>query len=138
AAERAAMLPELIANVGELHFGIGLDDDMDRIVAHTSARLRKTEQKGKRPPRAIVDPRVAVHELRLRKRPEEMRALRKAVEITAEAHVAAMKAGRPGVFEHELEAVINFTFRRRGGGGPGYATIVGAGENATILHYIDN
>jgi Xaa-Pro aminopeptidase len=42
------------------------------------------------------------------------------------------------VFEHELEALINYTFRRRGGSGPGYATIVGAGENATILHYIDN
>jgi len=42
------------------------------------------------------------------------------------------------VFEHELEAVINYTFRRAGGAGPGYATIVGAGENATILHYIEN
>jgi Xaa-Pro aminopeptidase len=49
-----------------------------------------------------------------------------------------MQTGRPGVFEHELEAVINFTFRKRGGGGPGYATIVGAGDNATILHYIEN
>src|SRR5204862_749000 len=47
-------------------------------------------------------------------------------------------AGRPGVFEHELEAAINYTFRRSGGGGPGYATIVGAGENATVLHYIAN
>jgi Xaa-Pro aminopeptidase len=138
AAELAQKLPELIANIDELHFGIGLDDDMDRLVAQAVARLRRTEKKGKRPPRAIIDPRVAIHELRLRKRPEELRALRKAAEISAEAHVAAMKAGRPGAFEHELEAVINFTFRTRGGGGPGYATIVGAGENATILHYIEN
>jgi Xaa-Pro aminopeptidase len=42
------------------------------------------------------------------------------------------------VFEHELEALIEYTFRRHGGGGPGYGTIVGAGENATILHYVDN
>jgi Xaa-Pro aminopeptidase len=49
-----------------------------------------------------------------------------------------MAAGRPGVFEYELEAVIDYTFRRRGGAGPGYATIVGAGENATILHYVEN
>jgi len=138
AAELAAKLPELIANAEELHYGLGLDDEMDRLVAATIARLRKTEKRGKRPPRAIVDPRVCLHELRLVKRPEEMRALRKASEITAEAHVAAMQAGRPGVFEHELEAVINYTFRRRGGAGPGYATIVGAGENATILHYIEN
>jgi Xaa-Pro aminopeptidase len=49
-----------------------------------------------------------------------------------------MALGRPGTFEHELEALIDFTFRSRGGNGPGYHTIVGAGENATILHYIEN
>jgi Xaa-Pro aminopeptidase len=85
-----------------------------------------------------VDPRAALHELRLRKRPEELAALRKASRITSEAHIAAMKLGRPGVFEHELEAEINYTFRKAGGTGPGYATIVGTGENATVLHYIEN
>ena len=49
-----------------------------------------------------------------------------------------MRTGRPGVREHELEAMINYTFRRRGGTGPGYTSIVGAGANATILHYIEN
>ncbi len=49
-----------------------------------------------------------------------------------------MRAGAPGSFEYELEAVIDYTFRRRGGTGPGYATIVGAGRNATVLHYVTN
>ena len=49
-----------------------------------------------------------------------------------------MQLGRPGAFEHEVEALIDYTFRQRGGNGPGYNTIVGAGENATILHYIEN
>jgi Xaa-Pro aminopeptidase len=137
-AELPARLWELVANAEELHFALGLDDEMDRLVTSALARLRKTEKKGKRPPRAVVDPRAALHELRLHKRPEELAALRKAAEISTEAHLAAMKLGRPGAFEHELEAVIDYTFRRRGGTGPGYATIVGAGENATILHYIDN
>ncbi|MEO8553684.1 MAG: M24 family metallopeptidase, partial [Kofleriaceae bacterium] len=138
ASELDAKLPELVANVDEWHVGLGIDDDLDHLVARTIARLRRTEKKGKRPPRAIVDPRVALHELRLIKRPEELAALRKAATISGEAHVAAMKLGRPGVFEHELEAVINYTFRKQGSGGPGYASIVGAGENATILHYIEN
>jgi Xaa-Pro aminopeptidase len=138
AAEMPGKLAELIANHEELHFCLGLDDDMDRLITSAIARLRKTEKRGKRPPRAVVDPRVALHELRLHKRPEELAALRKAAEISAEAHVAAMRAGRPGVFEHELEALINYTFRRRGGSGPGYASIIGAGENATVLHYIEN
>jgi Xaa-Pro aminopeptidase len=138
AAELPQKLMELIANHEELHFAVGLDDEMDLMITRAIAKLRKTEKRGKRPPRAIVDPRVALHELRLHKRPEELAALRKASEISAEAHVLAMRAGKPGVFEHELEALINYTFRRQGGAGPGYATIVGAGENATILHYIEN
>jgi Xaa-Pro aminopeptidase len=138
AHELAHRIGDLIANRDELHYAIGLDDETDRIVASTIARLRKTERKGKRPPRAIVDPRACLHELRLVKQPEELAALRRAAEISIEAHLAAMKLGRPGAFEYELQAVLDYTFRRHGGAGPGYATIVGAGENATVLHYIAN
>jgi Xaa-Pro aminopeptidase len=49
-----------------------------------------------------------------------------------------MRAARPGVNEGEIEALIDYTFRRRGGTGPGYPTIVGGGVNATILHYVEN
>jgi Xaa-Pro aminopeptidase len=76
--------------------------------------------------------------MRLRKTSEELAMLRRAADITAEAHRAAMQLAAPGVAEYELEAIINYTFRRRGGSGPGYPSIVGAGDNATILHYVDN
>ena len=137
-AELDTRLGALIANHEELHYSLGLDDEMDLRVAGAIARLRKQERRGKRPPRALVDPRAVLHEMRLRKSPDELNALRKAAAITSEAHIAAMAMGRPGTFEYELEAVIDYTFRRRGGTGPGYNTIVGAGENATILHYIEN
>lgn len=137
-AELPAKLWELFANADELHYSLGLDPEMDEMIASAVARLRKLERRGKRPPRAIVDPRSVLHELRLHKRPEELTALRKASAITSDAHVRAMATGRPGAFEHEVEAVINYTFRKSGGAGPGYNTIVGAGENATILHYIEN
>ena len=138
AAELPGKLADLIANHEELHYALGLDDEMDKLVTSAIARLRKLEKRGKRPPHAVVAPRDALHEQRLHKRPEELASLKKAVAISVEAHVAAMRAGRPGVFEYELEALIDYTFRRRGGQGPGYTSIVGAGENATILHYIDN
>ncbi len=138
AAELPTKLWELIANHEELHYSLGLDAEMDHLIGSAIARLRKSEKRGKRPPRAVVDPRACLHELRLHKRPEELAALRTAATISADAHVAAMQAGKPGSYEHELEAVINYTFRRRGGNGPGYSTIVGAGPNATILHYIEN
>jgi Xaa-Pro aminopeptidase len=137
-AELPSKLWELIANRDELHYSLGIDEQLDRLVGDALVRLRKWEKKGKRPPRAVVDPRHALHELRLHKRPEELSALRTACKITSDAHIAAMKTGRPGVYEHELEAVINYTFRRAGGSGPGYTSIVGSGDNATILHYIEN
>ncbi len=136
--ELPGKLGELIGNFDELHYSLGLDSEADLLVASTIQRLRRTERRGKRPPRAVVDPRAALHELRLHKRPEELALLREACAITSDAHLAAMRYGRPGVFEHELEAVVNYEFRRRGGNGPGYASIIGAGENATILHYTEN
>jgi len=138
AAELETKFIELLANHEELHYSLGLDEEMDLLVGRAIAKLRRLEKRGKRPPRAVVDPRACLHELRLKKRPEELAAMKRAAEISSEAHVLAMKAGTPGTNEHELEALINYTFRRHGGSGPGYSTIVGAGDNATILHYIEN
>jgi Xaa-Pro aminopeptidase len=138
AIELNSKLSDLIANCDELHYALGLDAQMDMMIGAALVRLRKLEKKGKRQPRAVVDPTVALHELRLHKRPEEIAMLRKAAQISSEAHVIAMRAGKPGIFEHEIEAAVDYEFRRRGGSGPGYTTIVGAGENATILHYVEN
>jgi Xaa-Pro aminopeptidase len=76
-----------------------------------------------------------VHERRLVKAPEELALLRKAAEITAEAHLGAMRDGLPGRREFQVQAEIEYAFRRRGGNGPGYGTIVAAGANSCILHY---
>jgi len=138
AAELPGKLADLIANTDELHYCLGLDHDLDRRIGAALVRLRMLEKKGQRPPRAVVDPRAALHELRLHKRPEELARLREAAAISCDAHVLAMGAGRPGAYERELEALVDFTFRKRGGNGPGYSTIVGAGDNATILHYTEN
>ncbi|MBK9071325.1 MAG: aminopeptidase P N-terminal domain-containing protein [Myxococcales bacterium] len=137
-SELGAKLGELICNVEELHYQLGEDAAMDALIASNIAVLRRSEKRGKRPPRAVVDPRSSLHELRLIKGPDEVTLLQKAADNTAEAHLAAMRLEAPGCWEHELEAVINYTFRRRGGSGGGYNSIVGAGVNATILHYIEN
>jgi Xaa-Pro aminopeptidase len=76
--------------------------------------------------------------MRLRKDEDALGRQRRAIAITAEAHVAAMRAAKGGMYEYEIEALVDYTFRRRGCSGPGYGTIVGGGDNATILHYVDN
>ncbi len=131
-------LPELIANATDLLYPLGENAEADRIVARAVARLRARPRRGKRPPQRIADPHYTLHELRLRKDAAEVETLRRAAAITDEAHRAAMALAAPGVNEAELEAIVNYTFRSRGGAGPGYGTIVGSGDNATILHYVEN
>jgi Xaa-Pro aminopeptidase len=76
--------------------------------------------------------------LRLVKGEDEMRRLRRAIEITAEAHREAMSTMRPGMYEYEIEATIEYTFRRRGAERVGFPSIVGSGPNSVTLHYDKN
>ena len=76
--------------------------------------------------------------LRVVKDSDEVRRLTRAVEISAEGHLAAMRFARPGAYEYEIEAVAEQAFRSRGAERLGYPSIVGSGINSTVLHYDDN
>ncbi|HEY7503247.1 MAG TPA: aminopeptidase P N-terminal domain-containing protein [Gemmatimonadales bacterium] len=69
---------------------------------------------------------------------DEVGRLRKAVAITSEALLEAMARTKPGMYEYELEAAIEYGFRRRGAERVGFPSIVGSGPNGTILHYDEN
>ena len=69
------------------------------------------------------------------KTPYEQKVLRRSVEISAEAHIEGMKAARPGRWEYEVEAAIEYWYMKNGAMSWGYPSIVGAGPNATTLHY---
>jgi Xaa-Pro aminopeptidase len=73
--------------------------------------------------------------LRQVKTPYEQKVLTRSVEISAEAHVEGMKAARPGRWEYEVEAAIEYWYLKNGAMSWGYPSIVGSGPNATILHY---
>src|ERR1700733_2912164 len=89
-------------------------------------------------PQALLDPREVIHEERLRKRPEELTAMRYAIAISAEAHKAAMRTARGGMMEWQVEATVDYAFRSRGAAGPSYPSIIASGPNAATLHYINN
>jgi Xaa-Pro aminopeptidase len=76
-----------------------------------------------------------VDSMRAVKDADEIARLRRAVEISVAGHIAAMKAARPGMYEYELEAVLEDAFRRNGADRVGYPSIVGSGPNSTTLHY---
>jgi len=134
-AELESKLAGLLDKAGSLWFQLGRDAAWDARLGRAMCDLRGRSRSGAVPPQSIFDSGLVLHEMRLCKAPEELAALRKAVEITAEAHLAAMRHGRAGTREHQVQAEIEYAFRRRGGSGPGYGTIVAAGPNSTVLHY---
>ena len=136
-AEAEARLFELLNGCTEVHLLIGDNPTLDEMVSRVIARLRKNERNGSRAPRRIVDLTQTLHELRLIKDQDALTRMRRAAEITVEAHALAMRACHAGVHEYQLEALIDYIFRRNNGV-PGYGSIIGGGRNATILHYVDN
>ncbi|MCI0339974.1 MAG: aminopeptidase P N-terminal domain-containing protein [Planctomycetales bacterium] len=131
-------LPACLANARRLVYAVGRDDEADRAVFRALAALRGKARAGIRPPTEIHDPEPILHEMRLRKRPEEVAALRRAAAVTAEAHAAAMREARPGMHEYDVQALLELRFRRAGSPRNGYPSIVGSGPNATTLHYTAN
>jgi Xaa-Pro aminopeptidase len=83
----------------------------------------------------ITDATRAVWGLRQVKTPYERAALQRSTDVSAEAHRAAMRATKPGRFEHEVEAALEEVYQDRGAPSWGYPSIVGSGPNATTLHY---
>ena len=79
-----------------------------------------------------------LHQLRALKSPEELRLMRRAIEITGHAFRRVLGFVRPGTWEFEVEAEIVHEFLRSGSRGPAYGSIIGSGESATILHYVSN
>ncbi len=76
--------------------------------------------------------------LRLIKSKSEQKTLQKAIDITIEAHQDAALAIRPGAFEYQVQAALEFAFARNGAERPGFFSIVGSGPNSTIPHYHTN
>lgn len=83
----------------------------------------------------VRDAHAVVDRLRARKSPAEIALLREAARISSEGHRAVMQAPQPA-HEYEVQAVLEFTFRRLGAERPAYGSIVGAGANGTQLHYM--
>ncbi|MGH7818723.1 MAG: aminopeptidase P N-terminal domain-containing protein, partial [Candidatus Binatia bacterium] len=121
-----------------LYFALGRDEPFNHKVLEQVRRSQATRARSGAAALTLVPPADVLHEMRLRKGPEELEVMRRAAEITAVAHREAFAGARPGVNEREVEAVIDFAFRRLGGTGPAYPSIVASGANATVLHYVDN
>jgi Xaa-Pro aminopeptidase len=110
----------------------------DSRITRLVGELRAGRSRGFSPPVRIEDPGPILHELRLRRSADELARQRRACEISREAHTEAMRAAEPGLWEYQVQAVIEYVFRMNGARRNAYPSIVASGPNACILHYQDN
>jgi Xaa-Pro aminopeptidase len=132
------VIPRYLDKADRLHYPLGLNEKMNekvlRLVRHAQAMRPRTGSGAS----AILDPREVIHESRLHKEPHEIELMRRAAAISAQAHQRAMREARGGMMEWEVEAIIDFTFRKSGAAGASYPSIVASAGNAAVLHYITN
>lgn len=138
-AELAQRLTPIIARGGALYYHLGHDEPFNqKLLEIARAGWAQRPRTSNDLPTSLLSTGTLVHELRLYKSPEEIAWLQRAIDIAGEAHRAAMREVHPGMYEHEIEALVEYVFRRSGASGWAYPSIVAGGDNATVLHYTSN
>ena len=130
-----SVLPDLLADQPALFVPLSQPTPADAPLARAMTALAARARSGVRAPASRHDVLPIVDEMRLLKDTHEAALMRAAGRIGAAAHVRAMRACRPGLREHQLEAELLHAFRWHGAQGPAYNAIVAAGPNACVLHY---
>ncbi len=127
-------LPQYLQGSSTLYYGNGVGQFLDgQLIERFKSYFTRMN-----PLKAVLDPGTILDELRLVKQADEIALLRQAADISAEGHIAAMKAARVGMYEYQLQAELEYVFRKRGALRVSYESIVGSGPNACTMHYVDN
>ncbi|MDQ3229471.1 MAG: aminopeptidase P N-terminal domain-containing protein [Pseudomonadota bacterium] len=136
-ADLDEILPGLLEGRRRVYYHFGRDTDFDLKLIGWLNRVRAQARQGAQPPHEFLELGHLLDELRLFKDKDELKLMQRAADISVLAHQTAMHAARPGVREYELQAEIEKVFRSHDAC-PAYSSIVGAGANACVLHYIAN
>ena len=131
------ILPGLLEGRSRVYYHFGRDAEFDLKLIGWVNRVRAMMKMGNKPPHEFLELGHLLDELRLFKDRDELRFMQRAADITVAAHQAAMRAVRPGIHEYELQAELERVFRASNAV-PAYGTIVGAGGNGCVLHYVAN
>jgi Xaa-Pro aminopeptidase len=144
-ADRAVNVEKFAGDLGKLldgheklYYRFGVDEKLDLQILQYLSGQRQRRLKTAYPPHTIIDPTLIVGDMRLHKNDEEVALMQRAADIAGEAHVLAMKKVRPGMNEFQVESLMESYMRDKGASGVAYNSIIGGGDNATILHYVEN
>src|SRR5947208_4993581 len=110
----------------------------DGLVSGLVTGLRGARARGFPASVRLEHPGRILHEMRLRRALAELARQRRACEISRDAHAEAMRYARPGLYEYQVQAALEFVFRTHGSPRNAYPSIVASGPNACVLHYVEN
>jgi Xaa-Pro aminopeptidase len=126
----SSAIPSLLQYDRTIYYTFGINPEIDE---HLRTLFVERRSRGNYP---IVDPSAILAEMRLIKNDGDWRmGLKQAIDISAKAHIEAMKSIAPGMYEYEVQAKFEFVYRAHGSPRNGYPCIVGSGPNSGILHY---
>jgi Xaa-Pro aminopeptidase len=131
-------LPNYLKESSRIYTKLGRDEAFNQRMLQWLNHFQRNRVRTGSGPVGMEDPGMLIHALRLYKDPEELALIERAIAISADAHQQARALAKPGVYEYEIQALIEYIFRKNGAQGPAYPSIVAAGVNACILHYIEN
>ncbi len=131
------ILPGLLEGRSRVYHHFGLDADFDLKLIGWVRGGPAEGRPGAPPVHEFLELAHLLHEARLFKSPAEIALMQRAADISVQAHRAAMRAAHAGVPEYVLQAEVERVFRA-GDAWPAYGSIVGAGANACVMHYVAN
>lgn len=135
--ELAEDLGKLIRQKSSIYHVTGLDAEVDALVHTCLTEHSRARQRFGTGPTASHDPRAILDEMRLCKTDAEIALMQHAADLAAHAHMEAMHEAAPGMGEWQMQAIIEGAFLHHRSHWS-YPSIVGSGDNATILHYNEN
>lgn len=136
-ADIGKKLPQMLRDRDRIFYELGGDTAFDQRLIGWTHDLRETRRRNFHVPEEIHGLDHMLHDMRLYKSREELRVLRRSARVAIEAHQRAMRVCRPGMNEAEIHAELLHTFVSHKCE-PSYQPIVGGGDNACVLHYVDN
>ncbi len=131
------MLPGLLKGSRKLYHTLG-DEERDRTVLGAVKAAQRMRRTGAETPDEICDLAGLLHERRLFKTPEEIELMKRAAEVSAFGFERAMAECCPGIFEYQLQAIMEYEWAMRGSRRVAFETIVASGRHACVLHYVGN
>lgn len=131
-------LPKLLANKSAIYYTLGRNPSLENQIMHALTAVKSQVRRGVKAPESLCDLDPLISEMRLFKSDAELDLMRRAAAISVAAHKRAMQVCKNMEHEYQLEAELIYEFSRNGCRSVAYDPIVGAGENACILHYTEN